>query len=277
MSGPMLAAVVQMTSGDDLDANLARASTLVRRAADRGAKLVGLPENFAFMGPEPAKLATAERFALGEPMVGAGPVARWAADLAHTTGAWLLLGGTAEKTDDPQRVHNAALLVRPDGAIAAHYRKIHLFDVALADGTEHRESRVVVGGEEAVVSDTPIGRLGLSVCYDVRFPELYRRLVGDGATVLAVPAAFTVTTGRDHWHVLLRARAIESQCYVLAPAQWGSHGHGRTTFGHALICDPWGTILAECADGEGVALAEIDPARVASVRSQLPALAHRKL
>src|SRR5262249_8450731 len=132
-------------------------------------------------------------------------------------------------------------------------------------------------GEELSVVDTPAGRLGLSVCYDVRFPELYRKLVSQGATVLAVPAAFTVPTGRDHWHVLLRARAIESQSYVIAPAQWGPHGHGRVSYGHALVCDPWGTVLAECADGEGLALAEVDPARIASVRAQLPALAHRRL
>jgi predicted amidohydrolase len=277
MSEPVLVAAVQMTSRDDLSANLARAAELVRRAASRGAVFVGLPENLAFMGPEEAKLATAEAFEPGPVGADAGPVARWAAALARETGAWLLLGGVAERTVDARRVHNTAVVVDPRGEITARYRKIHLFDVALADGTEHRESRAVAPGKEAVVVDTPAGRVGLSVCYDVRFPELYRRLVGAGATVLAVPAAFTVPTGRDHWHVLLRARAIESQCYVIAPAQWGSHGHGRTTYGHALVCDPWGTVIAECGDGEGIALAEIDPARVASVRRQMPCLEHRRL
>jgi predicted amidohydrolase len=272
-----LAAVVQITSRDDLEQNLRRAGELVRRAVDRGARFVGLPENLAFMGPEEAKLATAESFALGPLRPDAGPVGRWASELARETGAWLLLGGVGERTGDAKRVHNAALVVNAAGEFVAHYRKVHLFDVKLADGTEHQESRVVVPGDRAVVVDTPIGRLGLSVCYDVRFPELYRKLVSDGATVLAVPAAFTVPTGRDHWHVLLRARAIESQSYLLAPAQWGAHGHGRTTYGHALICDPWGTVLAECADGEGIAVAELDPERVASVRRQLPSLQHRRL
>ncbi len=277
MSEPVLVAAVQMTSRDDLEANLATAERLVRRAVARGASLVGLPENVTFMGPEDAKLATAETFAFGPMTDGAGRVARWAGALARETGAWLLLGGVAERAGDGARVHNAALVVSPAGEITAHYRKVHLFDVSLADGSEYRESRVVEPGSEVVVTDTPAGRLGLSVCYDVRFPELYRKLVDRGATILAVPAAFTVPTGRDHWHVLLRARAIESQCYVMAPAQWGSHGHGRVTYGHALICDPWGTVLAECADGEGIAVAEVDPARLASVRAQLPSLKHRRL
>jgi predicted amidohydrolase len=277
VSEPILVAAVQMTSRDDLSHNLARAGALVRRAAGRGARLIGLPENLAFMGPEEAKLATAERFELGRPREDAGPIARWAAELARETGGWLMLGGVAERTDEARRVHNAALVFDPQGELVARYRKIHLFDVSLADGTEHRESRCVAPGADTAVVDTPAGRLGLSVCYDVRFPELYRRLVEQGATLLAVPAAFTVPTGRDHWHVLLRARAIESQAYVLAPAQWGAHGHGRTTYGHALVCDPWGTVLAECADGEGVALAEVDPERLRAVRTQLPALTHRRL
>jgi predicted amidohydrolase len=277
MSEPVLVAAVQMTSRDDLDANLATAERLVRRAASRGAVLVGLPENVTFMGPEEAKLTTAERFALGPVHSDAGKVARWAASLARETGTWLLLGGVAEQTSDAKRVHNAALVVNPSGEIAAHYRKLHLFDVSLADGSEYRESKVVEAGRDVAVVETPAGRLGLSICYDVRFPELYRKLVDQGATLLAVPAAFTVPTGRDHWHVLLRARAIEAQCYVIAPAQWGSHGHGRTTYGHALICDPWGTVIAECGDGEGIAMAEIDPGRVANVRAQLPSLRHRRL
>ncbi len=277
MSHPVLAAVVQMTATDDLGANLARAGTLVRRAVARGAAFVALPENLSFMGPESAKLPTAETFELGLPPDAAGPVRLWASTLARETGTWLLLGGVTERTDAPARVHNTAIVVNAEGAIVARYRKVHLFDVSLADGTELCESRVVKPGDATVAVDTPIGRLGLSICYDVRFPELYRRLVDAGATVIAVPAAFTVPTGKDHWHVLLRARAIESQSYVLAPAQWGAHGHGRTTYGHAMIVDPWGTVLAECGDGEGIAVAEIDPARVESIRRQLPSLAHRRL
>ncbi len=277
MADPVLVAAVQMTSRDDVDANLETAARLVRRAASRGAQLVALPENVTFMGPEEAKLATAERFALGEVTDASGRVARWAAALARETNTWLMLGGVAETTADPKRVHNAAIVVNSAGAIVGHYRKVHLFDVSLADGSEYRESKVVEPGVDVSVLDTPAGRLGLSICYDVRFPELYRKLVDDGATIVSVPAAFTVPTGRDHWHVLLRARAIESQCYVIAPAQWGSHGHGRVTYGHALVCDPWGTVVAECADGEGLAMAEIDPERVRTVRAQLPSLAHRRL
>lgn len=277
MTDPVLIAAVQMTSRDDVDANLATAEKLVRRAVARGATFVGLPENITFMGHEESKLASAERFSMGPVTDGAGKVSKWASSLARELRTWILLGGVPETTADASRVHNAALVVNPSGEIVAHYRKVHLFDVSLADGSEYRESKAVEAGTDLAVIDTPAGRLGLSICYDVRFPELYRKLVDQGATLLAVPAAFTVPTGRDHWHVLLRARAIESQCYLMAPAQWGAHGHGRTTYGHALICDPWGTVIAECADGEGLAMAEIDPSRVATVRQQLPSLRHRRL
>ncbi len=276
-SEPVLCAVVQMTARDDLQANLDRAEGLVRRAVARGAKLVGLPENLSFMGPEEAKLATAEQWPLGAVESDAGVVRAWAARLARECGAWLLLGGVTEASPNAGRVFNTCVVVDSHGVLVAKYRKIHRFDVDLADGTHLRESKVVDAGSEVVACDSPIGRVGLSICYDVRFPELYRRLVDAGAEVLSVPAAFTVPTGRDHWHVLLRARAIESQCYVLAPAQWGSHGHGRSTYGHALIVDPWGTVIAECPDGEGVAVAEIDLARLRAIRGQLPSLQHRTL
>jgi deaminated glutathione amidase len=274
---PTLCAVVQMTARDDLAENLVRAASLVRKAASRGAKLVALPENLSFMGAEEAKLATAEAWPLGAASDDAGSVRRWASALARELGLYLVLGGVTEKSASEGRVHNACVVVDDRGVLVAKYRKIHLFDVELADGTSLRESKVVDPGEGIVTCESPIGRLGLSVCYDVRFPELYRRLVDEGAEVLCVPAAFTVPTGRDHWHVLLRARAIESQCYVIAPAQWGNHGHGRTTYGHAMIVDPWGTVIAECADGEGVALAEIDLGRERSIRAQLPSLKHRRL
>jgi predicted amidohydrolase len=186
-------------------------------------------------------------------------------------------GGFWEKAADSDKVRNACVYMRADGTIANVYRKIHLFDVDLPDGTKLLESETVEPGEEIVVADTPFGTLGLSVCYDLRFPELYRKLVDAGAIALAVPAAFTLTTGKDHWHVLLRARAIEQQCYVLAAAQAGHHYGRRRSYGHALIADPWGTVLAECGEGEGVAVAEIDPSYVQSVRGSLPSLAHRKL
>ncbi len=271
---PALAAVVQMTTTDDLNDNLARARNLVLRAVARGARLVVLPENVAYMGPEEGKLVLAESFDPAVPPD--GPIGCFARDLSLETGVAILWGGLPEQAHDA-KMYNAAVLVNGHGQVAARYRKIHLFDVALADGTTLTESRSVTPGEDTVVVDTPVGKLGLSVCYDLRFPELYRRLVDRGATVLAVPSAFTVHTGRDHWHVLLRARAIESQCHVLAAAQWGAHGHGRTTYGHALIADPWGTVLAECPDGEGIAVAEIDMGRTARIRATLPALTHRRL
>jgi predicted amidohydrolase len=276
-SEPTLCAVIQMTARDELQANLQRAEGLVRRAAARGAKLVALPENLSFMGPEDAKLPTAEVWPLGDVERDAGVVRGWASALARELGVFLVLGGVTEKSEREGRVYNACVVVSDAGALVAKYRKIHLFDVDLADGTSLRESRVVDAGSEVVACDTPVGKLGLSICYDLRFPELYRRLVDLGAEVLCVPAAFTVPTGRDHWHVLLRARAIESQCFVLAPAQWGSHGHGRSTYGHAMIVDPWGTIVAECPDGEGIALAEVDLARERAIRAQLPSLRHRRL
>ncbi|MFO0627485.1 MAG: carbon-nitrogen hydrolase family protein [Polyangiales bacterium] len=276
MSDPMIAAVVQMTSGPDVRENLARASALVRRAASRGARLIVLPENVAYFGDEAGKLAVAERFNPDE--LPAGLIGLTACALARETRATLVWGGVPELTDAPSaRTHNTAVVISPAGDIAARYRKVHLFDVDLPDGSVYRESTAVAPGREVVVTDTPAGVLGLSVCYDVRFPELYRALAKAGATILAVPAAFTVPTGRDHWHVLLRARAVETQCFVLAAAQWGTHPNGRQTYGHALIVDPWGTVLAECADGEGVALAELDPARVRSVRASLPCHAHHVL
>jgi predicted amidohydrolase len=276
-SDAVLCAVVQMTARDDLQANLDRAEGLVRRAAARGATLVALPENLSFMGPEEAKLATAEAWPVGAIGDDAGTVRAWAGRLARDAGVWLVLGGVTEASPNAGRVYNTCAVVDARGEIVAKYRKIHRFDVNLADGTSLRESKVVDAGAEVVACDTPVGRMGLSICYDVRFPELYRALVDQGAEVLSVPAAFTVPTGRDHWHVLLRARAIESQCYVLAAAQWGSHGHGRSTYGHALIVDPWGTVIAECPDGEGIAVAEIDLARARAIRAQLPSLQHRTL
>lgn len=271
---PVLVAAVQMTSRDDVSQNLARAAELVHTAVKRGASLVVLPENVAFMGSEEAKLSHAERFDPGA--APDGPIGRFACELSRETGAWVIWGGVPERADGA-RVYNASVCVSPSGDFAARYRKVHLFDVALADGTVLTESRSVAPGDGVVVVDTPAGRTGMSICYDVRFPELYRRLVDEGATVLTVPAAFTVTTGRDHWHVLLRARAIESQCHVIAAAQWGAHGGGRSTYGHAMVIDPWGTVLAECGDGEGLAMAEVRPARTETIRATLPSLKHRRM
>ncbi len=264
-------AAVQMTSTEDLEQNLSAATRLTSAAADEGAWLVVLPECFAFLGPEQGKFAIAESLPSG------GPILDRFRELARQRSLELVLGGFYEKGSDAGHVRNACVHLRADGEVAAVYRKIHLFDVDLPDGTTLRESATVEPGSEPVVTDTCLGKLGLSVCYDLRFPELYRALVARGATLLTVPSAFTLTTGKDHWHVLLRARAIESQAYVIAAAQTGRHFGTRVSYGHALICDPWGTVVSECGEGEGFAIAAIDADVVARVRKALPSLAHRRL
>ena len=272
MSEPRaLAGVVQMTSNADVDANMATAHRLVGEAASRGARVVVVPECFAYLGPEAGKLDIAE--SLGE----GGPILDRCRAAAQSAGTDVVWGGFWEKAPSAGKVRNACIYMRADGSIASVYRKIHLFDVDLPDGTKLLESETVEPGGDPVVAAAPFGTLGLSVCYDLRFPELYRRLVDAGAVALAVPAAFTLTTGKDHWHVLLRARAIEQQCYVLAAAQTGHHYGRRRSYGHALIADPWGTVLAECGEGEGVAVAEVDPSYVRRVRTSLPSLSHRTL
>jgi predicted amidohydrolase len=262
-----------MTSGPEVEKNCATAERLVRRAAGDGARLVVLPECFAYLGPERGKLAIAETLDDASP----GPILGAFLALAKELDVELVLGGFWEKASDAGHVKNACVHVTAKGHVAAVYRKIHLFDVDLPDGTKLLESETVEPGREPVTTETRFGTLGLTVCYDVRFPELYRRLVDAGAIALAVPAAFTLTTGKDHWHVLLRARAIESQCYVLAAAQFGHHFGNRVSYGHALIADPWGTVVAECSDGEGVAVADIDLEILARVRRAIPCLSHRRL
>jgi predicted amidohydrolase len=258
-----------MTSTADAERNLAVAESLVTEAAARGAALVGLPENFAFLRSE------------GEPVPEAqgldGPWVGRMSDLARRLGITLLLGSLPEKVPGEKRIRNTSLLLGPDGRTLAVYRKIHLFDIDLP-GMEHlKESRSVLAGEEVVLAPSPLGPIGLSICYDLRFPELYRELTRRGARILAVPSAFTERTGKAHWEVLLRARAIENLAYVLAPAQFGVHGKGRASHGQALIVDPWGVVLAQAADGEGMALAELDFERQDRLRRELPALHHARL
>jgi len=268
-------AAVQMTSTADVARNLETAERLTREAAGAGAALIVLPECFACLGPEKDKLAIAESL---EPEAASGPIRGRLSALAKELGVELVLGGFWERGSTPQRVRAANVHLDATGAVRAVYRKIHLFDVDLPDGSVIRESDTIEPGDEVVATDTCAGRLGMSICYDVRFPELYRQLVDRGATLLTVPAAFTATTGKDHWHVLLRARAIESQCYVIAAAQCGHHFGNRRSYGHALICDPWGRVLSECgAEEQGFALAQIDPAETARVRASVPSLAHRRL
>jgi predicted amidohydrolase len=269
----VLAAVAQMSSQGDPGANLARAAELVREAGSRGAQLVVLPENFALMGDDALRQTIAEVVDEAAP----GPILSALQGAARAAQAFVLGGGFPERSDAAERPYNSSILIAPSGNVIAKYRKIHLFDVDVGDGTVYRESSATTAGDQPVVAEALGLRLGLTVCYDLRFPELYRALVDRGADVLTVPAAFTLLTGKDHWHVLLRARAIESQAYVLAAAQWGAHPKGRRTFGKACIIDPWGDVVAQAAEGEGLALAVIEPSRVAAVRRDLPSLAHRRL
>jgi predicted amidohydrolase len=270
----MNVAVIQLSSQDDVAKNLARVHALVTEAARAGAELVALPENFAFMGgSEDEKRAIAERLDDAK-----GPIASAIVDLARSAGVWIVAGGMPEKSDDADRPYNTSILVAPEKGIVAKYRKVHLFDVDLADGTKLHESNATRAGDEPVAAEVSVrsgkAKLGMTICYDLRFPELYRKL---DVRIVTVPAAFTLTTGKDHWHVLLRARAIENQVFVVAPAQHGKHPRGRQTYGKSLVVDPWGDVLAQCAEGEGFALARLDFAAQDRVRAQLPCLTHRRL
>ena len=266
---PYLAAAIQMTSTPDLATNLAEAEDLIDLAVRRGAKLVSLPENFSFLGEETDKLAQAKEIGSRSE--------KFLQTIAQRYQITLLGGGFPLPVPEGNKVHNTALLIDPSGREIARYQKVHLFDVDLPDGNTYRESSTVEAGQVLPpVYDSPeLGCLGISVCYDVRFPEVYRHLSAKGADVLFVPAAFTAYTGKDHWQVLLQARAIENTCYVIAPAQTGTHYARRQTHGHAAIVDPWGTILSDAGDAPGIAIAEINPARLEQVRRQMPCLAHR--
>lgn len=268
---------MQLCATPDVAANLDTVERLVSQARADGAEVVVLPEAFAFLGPEQAKQAILEPLPLpGQTDFAPGPILGRCQALARECGVHLVLGGFHEQAPEPGKSFNSCVHLTPAGEVAARYRKIHLFDVSLADGTELRESARTLPGAEAVTTALPFGGLGLSVCYDLRFPYLYQRLVDQGAVALTVPSAFTRPTGTAHWHVLLRARAIETQCYVIAPAQHGQHWEKRSSYGHSLIIDPWGQVVDELADGDGVVLADLDPARVAEVRRQLPSLEHRR-
>lgn len=256
-----------MTSGVDVDANLAACSRLCAAAKASGASLLVLPECFAFMGR-----GDGDTLGIMEPLD--GPLfARFKA-LAQEHALWVCFGGFPERHDD-KHSHNAHVVVDDQGQVTAVYRKIHLFDVNLGV-SQYAESAATKAGDQLVVADSPVGKLGLTVCYDLRFPELYGALRRQGAQVLLVPAAFTLLTGKEHWEALLRARAIETQCYVAAAAQTGRHNDKRDTFGHAMIIDPWGTVIAQCRDGENVAVADVDAAWIEQVRGRMPVEAHRR-
>jgi deaminated glutathione amidase len=265
-------AAIQMTSSHVVADNLAAAGELLREAKDAGADIACLPENFAFIGLRDAdKLQVAEAD-------GAGAAQSFLSDTARELKMWILGGTIVIRRDTDRRVTNSSLLIDAAGKRVARYDKIHLFDVTIPGRDEqYRESTHVAPGRDIVIADTPVGKLGLSVCYDMRFPELYRRLVAQGAEWLAMPAAFTVPTGRAHWETLLRARAIENLCYVVAPAQAGTHTSGRETYGDSIIVDYWGQVLSRLAKGGGVITADIDLAKQAETRARFPALDNRQL
>jgi predicted amidohydrolase len=265
---PFRAAVVQVNAGNDMGYNIWRACDAVRRARAGGAEFVLLPENVAMMELGRDNVLAHAHAEADHPALAAFR------DVARETGAWVLGGTLAIRLADG-RAANRSHLIAADGALAAAYDKIHMFDVDLSEQERYRESETFHPGERAVVADLPWARLGLSVCYDLRFASLYRTLAQAGAGLLAVPAAFTVPTGAAHWHVLLRARAIETGCYVLAPAQHGLHPHERRTYGHSLVIDPWGTVLADAGEADfDILHVTIDPASVDEARRRIPALSH---
>ncbi len=273
MSGTLVG-LLQLSSQPDVAANLATISRLAREAAGRGASIVALPENFSLMGAgDEARAAAAEVLTDGA----GGPVLDALRALAVRHRVSLVGGGMAERSADPERPFNSAVALDPSGHIVAVYRKIHLFDVDLADGTTLTESASTTPGGDVVVCDLGGLKVGLSICYDLRFPELFRRLREAGAELVFVPAAFTLTTGRDHWHALLRARAIEQQVWVAAPAQWGAHPKGRQTYGKSLLVDPWGDVVAQAPEGVGVVVGEVRAGRTDEVRRAMPVARHRVL
>lgn len=267
----MRAAAIQMTSGRDVQENLAQAARLIAAAAAGQAQLIVLPENFSFLGAEDAeRLAAAEQ-------PGAGPAQAFLAEQSRAHGVWLV-GGTIPIRDGNERACSRSMLMSPDGTCAASYDKIHLFDVAIPgqESESYRESATTTPGERVVAIETPLGRIGMAVCYDIRFPALFHRLGVLGADLLVLPAAFTVPTGRLHWQPLLQARAIESVSYVIAAGQWGEHAGGRKTYGHSMIVGPWGDVLAVQQEGTGVVSADLDMIGLDRLRNQFPVLEHRR-
>jgi predicted amidohydrolase len=258
----VVVAAVQLCATADRKANLERAEGLVALAARRGAGLVVLPEMWGFIGDEDDKVHNAEELG-GASMTAA---AQW----ARTHGIWLHAGSFAERCPEPRRVWNTSVVFDPEGAARAVYRKIHLFDIDVPGGVTARESDTVAPGDRAVVVSTPWGTFGLAICYDLRFPALFASLRSAGAEAILLPAAFTAHTGKDHWEVLLRARAIEQQCWVVAPNQGGWHNKIRQSHGHSMIIDPWGLVVARASDGPGLSVAELDVARARRVRAELP-------
>ena len=267
MSQSFLLSCVQLHSSNDLDANLDRCRHWIRESVRRGADLILLPEDYAF-------LATHEEEKLKLTLDDLENIKESIREEAIRYNVYILAGGHPTISDDPVKLHNTSTLFSPLGEELGHYHKIHLFDAAPPGAVPLKESERVEPGEVICLAETPLCKIGFSICYDLRFPELYRNLALAGAELITIPAAFTLTTGKDHWRPLLQARAIENQCYVAAPAQWGRHSETRFSFGQSMICDPWGTPLACAAEGEGIAVAVFDPNRLNEVRENLPSLRH---
>ena len=272
-----LSAVIQLRSTMDVEANWLVLEEQVLRASKAGAQLIVTPENSLFLGPQFHKVEQAEELS--------GELATRLGELAAKANAYLLIGSIAEKVISPDgsvdlsKCYNTSLLFSKSGELLASYRKIHLFDVDVDGGLCIRESDTIKPGEELVVVETDLGRIGMSICYDLRFPEMYRKLVDRGAEIIVVPSAFTLTTGKDHWHPLLRARAIETQTWVLAPGQWGTHDvqGKRKSYGHSVIIDPWGVVRADCGEGIGIGYSEIDLDYMSTVRASIPVAQHRRV
>ena len=263
-------AAIQMTSSPEVESNLAEAARLMGQAVDAGATMVVLPENFAIMPrQEGDRLAVVEK-------EGAGPIQDFLCEQARAHRIWLVGGTIPLQARQRNKVRAACLLFDDRGTRVARYDKIHLFDVNLQNGEEYRESAAIEAGNEIVVADTPLGRLGLAVCYDLRFPELFRRMLDEGVEIVTLPSAFTVLTGRAHWEALLRARAIENLVFVIASAQVGRHGSGRETYGDSMIVGPWGEVLARLTSGPGFVVADVDREHMRRVRNALPSIEHRK-
>jgi predicted amidohydrolase len=278
MSSAFTASCIQFTSARDYEPNIRVVSDLVRRARDGGADFVLTPENTGLTEPIGKLRREKARDEANHPVLAA------LREIARETGVWLLIGSLAVDlsrepgaADNERRLANRSYLVDPDGAVVARYDKIHMFDVDLAGGESYRESNAFRPGGQTVLTETPWGVLGMTVCYDLRFPQLYRTLAQAGADFLAIPSAFTVPTGKAHWHVLLRSRAIENGCFVFAPAQWGEHAEGRRTYGHSLIVDPWGEVLGDAGEGVGIVSARIDLAAIAKARRMVPSLQHDRV
>ncbi|MBE0510844.1 MAG: carbon-nitrogen hydrolase family protein [Gammaproteobacteria bacterium] len=265
-------AAIQMASGPNVNANLLEAGRLIQQAAAAGAKLVVLPENFALMGmSEQDKLRIREQ-------PGKGPLQDFLAEQARKHQLWIVGGTLPLSTDNPNQVRAASLLYNDRGELAARYDKLHMFDVKITESNErYNESETIQAGNEIVVVDTPFGRLGMAICYDLRFPGLFRQMSEAGAEIIVLPSSFTAITGKAHWDVLVRARAIENLCYVIASAQGGYHANGRETYGHSMIVDPWGIVLDKLPRGSGVVVAEIDREQLHDLRRSFPVLEHRRL